>query len=156
MITRKISLETHGPEVCKHTAVPRQVHSCPGAVSAGRLQPGHGGPSFAGSAGNSNNLRVSRDTICCSFCTTSLSPSLAKLFSLFPGRVGSPLSAIACTWELSSVKRNCRPEKDFFLHPSASLHSRIWISAGGQHTLNTFTFTSASGLTCTRHVSALT
>lgn len=138
MITRKISPETRGPEVCEHTAGSRQVHSCPGAVSAGRLQPGHGAPSFAG---NSNNLRVSRDTICCSLCTTSLSPSLAKLFSLFPGRVGSPLSAIACTRELSSVKRSYRPEKDFFLHPSASLHSRIWISAGGRHTLNTITFT---------------
>lgn len=53
-----------------------------------------------------------------------LSEPFGKALLPLPGRVGSPLPAVTCMQELSSVKSNCRPEKDnLSLHPSASLRS---------------------------------
>ena len=116
-----------------------------------------GAPRFAGSAENSNNLRVNRDIICCSFYTTCLSPFGKTLLPL-TGRVASLLPAVACTQKLSSVKRNCRPEKDnLFPHPSTSLHSRIWIYRRSAHPDSLIFNKTLQCLCadCTRHLGAL-
>lgn len=143
VLTRKISLDTRHQEVCIHTAVARPVHSCLKAVSVGQQQRGHGegGAQFCRKCGEQQQLKSEPNHDLLLLLHDLFEPSLAKLFLPLPGTVGSRPPAITCMREVSSVERICRSEKDnLFRHPSASLHSRIWISAGGWHIIDCLTF----------------
>ena len=135
----------------------RQVHSCPNAVSIGWLQPGHGGLPFCRKCGKQQQLKSEQRHHLLLLLYTCLSPFGKTLLPL-TGRVASPLPAVTCTQKLSSVKRNCRPEKaNLFPHPSTSLHSRIWIYRRSAHPDSLIFNKTLQCLCadCTRHLGAL-
>ena len=128
-------VQTH----CRGQAGPFLPQSCFSGTATARSW--GGGGQFCRKCGEQQQLKSEQNHDLLLLLHDLFEPSLAKLFLPLPGRVGSRPTAITCMREVSSVERICRPGKDnLFRHPSASLHPRIWISAGGWHIIDCLTF----------------
>ena len=148
-------VQTH----CRGQAGPFLPQSCFRGTATARSW-GGGGPSFAGSAENSNNLRVSRTTICCCFCMTCSSPLWQNSFSLFlggwvPGHQQSPACGKSAQWK-GSAGQGRTTSSGILLHLYI-LESGSLLEVGTSLTASRSTgLSSASARTSTRHLRALT